>query len=153
VRDHLRGEVDDFLAGAAPACRDRELCHPGGLKVLHASPRRSTWPAGRSAITWESLARVGNVSEASVLFVLDETMRRRRPRPGSPGRSSAWARFCAELVQPRMVTAPSLPRAARNGRPQRPFEIGLAQRAPRTQRGGIECDAALPFPEGAHLRS
>ncbi|TMA23804.1 MAG: type III polyketide synthase, partial [Deltaproteobacteria bacterium] len=51
------------------------------------------------AITWESLARVGNVSSASVLFVLEETMRRRRPRPGSLGLLVGMGPgFCAELV-------------------------------------------------------
>jgi alkylresorcinol/alkylpyrone synthase len=42
---------------------------------------------------------VGNISSVSVLLVLDETMRKRRPRPGSLGLLIGMGPgFCAELV-------------------------------------------------------
>jgi alkylresorcinol/alkylpyrone synthase len=101
VREHLRGEVDDFLAAhelELPAI-ESYVCHPGGPKVLHAVAESLALPDGALDVTWQSLARVGNVSSASVLFVLDETMRARRPRAGSLGLLIGMGPgFCAELV-------------------------------------------------------
>jgi len=101
VRDQLRGEVDDFLADQGLDLREIEsfVCHPGGPKVLHALADALALPAEALSVTWESLARVGNVSSVSVLLVLDETMRQRRPRAGSLGLLLGMGPgFCAELV-------------------------------------------------------
>jgi alkylresorcinol/alkylpyrone synthase len=101
VRDHLRGEVDDFLAEFELDLRDIEsfVCHPGGPKVLDALAEALALPAGALSVTWESLARVGNVSSVSVLLVLEQTMRDKRPRPGSLGLLVGMGPgFCAELV-------------------------------------------------------
>jgi alkylresorcinol/alkylpyrone synthase len=101
VRDHLRGEVDDFLAAHDLTLAEIEsfVCHPGGPKVLRALADALELPDEALAVTWDSLARVGNVSSASVLFVLEETMRRRRPRVGSLGLLIGMGPgFCAELV-------------------------------------------------------
>jgi alkylresorcinol/alkylpyrone synthase len=100
VRDHLRGEVDDFLAAHDVSLCEIEsfVCHPGGPKVLRALADALDLPAAALAVTWESLARVGNVSSVSVLMVLEETMRR-RPRAGSLGLLIGMGPgFCAELV-------------------------------------------------------
>src|SRR5262249_57817930 len=101
VRDHLRAEVDGFLAAHGLTLGEIEsfVCHPGGPKVLNALARALELPDDALAITWQSLARVGNVSSASVLYVLEETMRRRRPRAGSLGLLVGMGPgFCAELV-------------------------------------------------------
>jgi len=101
VREHLRGEVDDFLAAheIELAAIESYVCHPGGPKVLHAVAEALALPDGALDVTWQSLARVGNVSSASVLFVLDETIRTRRPRAGSLGLLIGMGPgFCAELV-------------------------------------------------------
>ena len=46
-----------------------------------------------------SLAEVGNLSSASVLMVLRDTLERRRPAPGTLGLLAALGPgFCAELV-------------------------------------------------------
>ena len=51
------------------------------------------------ALSWESLRRIGNLSSASVLIILGETMRRRRPEPGTAGILLAMGPgFCSELV-------------------------------------------------------
>jgi alkylresorcinol/alkylpyrone synthase len=47
----------------------------------------------------EVLARVGNVSSASVLWILHQTIKKCRPAPGSYGLMTALGpAFCAELV-------------------------------------------------------
>ena len=101
VRDHLRAEVDGFLAGQGLELREIEsfVCHPGGPKVLHAVAEALALPDDALAVTWESLARVGNVSSVSVLLVLEATARERRPRADSLGLLLGMGPgFCAELV-------------------------------------------------------
>ena len=50
-------------------------------------------------VTWDSLARIGNLSSASVLHVLADTLANRPPRPGSYGLMLAMGPgFCSELV-------------------------------------------------------
>jgi alkylresorcinol/alkylpyrone synthase len=101
VRDCVRAEVDDFLAAHELSLAEIEsyVCHPGGPKVLRALAEALELPDAALSITWESLARVGNVSSVSVLMVLEETMRRRRPRTGSLGLLIGMGPgFCAELV-------------------------------------------------------
>jgi len=49
-------------------------------------------------LTWRSLAEVGNLSSASVLHVLRDTIAK-RPPAGSPGLMMAMGPgFCSELV-------------------------------------------------------
>src|SRR5262245_35202595 len=101
VRDHVRAEVDHFLAAHELSLREIEsfVCHPGGPKVLRALAEALELSEDALSITWDSLARVGNVSSASVLMVLEETMRRRRPHTGSLGLMIGMGPgFCAELV-------------------------------------------------------
>jgi alkylresorcinol/alkylpyrone synthase len=51
------------------------------------------------ALTRASLSRIGNLSSASVLHVLEDTLRDRRPEPGSYGVLLAMGPgFCSELV-------------------------------------------------------
>ena len=50
-------------------------------------------------LTWNSLREVGNLSSASVLHVLRDTMEQRRPAPGSHGVMLAMGPgFCSEFV-------------------------------------------------------
>ena len=51
------------------------------------------------AVTRRSLAQIGNLSSASVLHVLEDTLRERSPAPGSHGLLMAMGPgFCSELV-------------------------------------------------------
>ena len=51
------------------------------------------------ALTRESLAQIGNLSSASVLHVLADTLRERPPQPGTHGLLMALGPgFCSELV-------------------------------------------------------
>ncbi len=75
------------------------VAHPGGPKVLHAVQSALGLPASALALTWRSLAAIGNLSSASVLHVLRDTLDQRRPALGTPGLLFAMGPgFCAELV-------------------------------------------------------
>ncbi len=101
VRKHLARDVDGFLAEYDLSRDDIEswIMHTGGPKVLDATAEALDLPAGALDVSWESLRRVGNLSSASVLLVLEEFMNRRRPAAGSYSLLVAMGPgFCAELV-------------------------------------------------------
>ena len=101
VETYLREDVEKFLAdhGLGVADIGTWVAHPGGPKVLEAMQRCLELPPGALSLTWQSLAAVGNLSSASVLQVLQATLRERQPEPGSRGLLLAMGPgFCAELV-------------------------------------------------------
>lgn len=101
VRKHLAHDVDNFLADYDLDRSDIAtwIMHTGGPKVLQATAKALDLPAGALEVSWQSLRRVGNLSSASVLVVLEEFMNRRRPAPGSYSILAAMGPgFCAELV-------------------------------------------------------
>jgi alkylresorcinol/alkylpyrone synthase len=101
AREKLGPDVDAFLAdrGLARADIASWVCHPGGPKVLEAMQESLGLPDGALDVTWRSLREVGNLSSASVLLVLEETMANHRPPPGSWGMLIAMGPgFCSELV-------------------------------------------------------
>ena len=78
------------------------VCHPGGPKVLEAMEQALDLRDGQLDVTWRSLARIGNLSSASVLHVLADTLAGREapaPERGTPGLLLAMGPgFCSELV-------------------------------------------------------
>ena len=106
VEQYIGGDVDSFL-DAHGLTRDDIgfwVCHPGGPKVIEAIQRTLGLDHDDLAMTWESLAAIGNLSSASVLHVLMDTLRDRPPVPGSYGIVLAMGPgFCSELV---LVRAP-----------------------------------------------
>jgi alkylresorcinol/alkylpyrone synthase len=101
VRTYLGQDVDDFLVRHGLTRRDVEwwVAHPGGPKVLEAIEDALSLPREAVELTWDSLARIGNLSSASVLHVFEDTLRDRSPRPGSYGMLLAMGPgFCSELV-------------------------------------------------------
>ena len=101
VERYLRQDVDEFLAdqGLTRADIGWWVCHPGGPKVIEALQTALEIPREAVQLTWDSLAAVGNLSSASVLHVLETTLRERPPAPGSPGILLAMGPgFCSELV-------------------------------------------------------
>ncbi|MGZ5404760.1 MAG: 3-oxoacyl-[acyl-carrier-protein] synthase III C-terminal domain-containing protein, partial [Nocardioides sp.] len=72
---------------------------PGGPKVIDALRDALEVEEEALALTRESLARIGNLSSASVLHVLEDTLRDRPPVPGTYGLLLAMGPgFCSELV-------------------------------------------------------
>ncbi|HEX6517246.1 MAG TPA: 3-oxoacyl-[acyl-carrier-protein] synthase III C-terminal domain-containing protein [Nocardioidaceae bacterium] len=101
VEEYVADDVDAFLAEHGLTRADVEwwVAHPGGPKVLEAMERTLDVAPDALSVTWESLDRIGNLSSASVLFVLEDTLRARPPRPGSPGVLMAMGPgFSLELV-------------------------------------------------------
>jgi len=101
VRLHLADDVDQFLADHDLMREDigTWIMHSGGPKVLQATQKALNLPEGALEPSWQSLARVGNLSSASVLLVLEEFMGRRRPEPGSLSVLAAMGPgFCSELI-------------------------------------------------------
>ncbi|MEV0592810.1 type III polyketide synthase [Nonomuraea cavernae] len=101
VRRYLADDVHGFLADHGLTTQDITawVCHPGGPKVLEAVAETLALPAGALDLTWRSLAANGNLSSASVLDVLGDTLALRPPEPGTYGLLVAMGPgFCSELV-------------------------------------------------------
>lgn len=101
AREHLGDDVREFLAGRGLAPEDMAawVCHPGGPKVLEAAQASLGLGEGALALSWRSLREVGNLSSASVLLVLRDTLRERQLVAGQRAMLLAMGPgFCAELV-------------------------------------------------------
>src|SRR5699024_7894061 len=61
------------------------VCHPGGPKVIDAIADALGLSDSDLALTTDSLRLAGNLSSASVLHILQETLDRRPPPAGTPG--------------------------------------------------------------------
>jgi len=100
VSRYLAEDVRGFLA--AHGLRQSDIgvwvAHPGGPKVLEVMEQTFHLPRAALQRTWDSLARIGNLSSASVLNVLADTMAE-PPAPGTWGLMLAMGPgFCSELV-------------------------------------------------------
>ncbi|HEY0758351.1 MAG TPA: 3-oxoacyl-[acyl-carrier-protein] synthase III C-terminal domain-containing protein [Acidisarcina sp.] len=101
VRENLGRDVDGFLAsrGLSRADVGTWIMHTGGPKVLEACEESLGLIDGELQVSWDALRKVGNLSSASVLVVLDEVMKNRRPEAGTLSILSAMGPgFCAEMV-------------------------------------------------------
>src|SRR6204780_263520 len=101
IREHLGHDVDSFLAEHGHKRGDigSWVLHTGGPKVLEATADALDLHDGQLDASWDCLKRVGNLSSASVLVVLEDVMRNRRPEPGTLGILAAMGPgFCSELL-------------------------------------------------------
>ena len=101
VRARVRGDVDTFLAAhGLSRCDVRHwICHSGGPRVLEAFEEALELPRAALQRTWDSLQDVGNLSSASVLFVLRDLLDSGEARRGDLGLLVAMGPgFCSELV-------------------------------------------------------
>jgi alkylresorcinol/alkylpyrone synthase len=74
------------------------VAHTGGPKVLEAIETALSLPKGALERSWHSLNTVGNLSSASVLFVLGDLLEARVARAGDHGLFAAMGPgFCTEL--------------------------------------------------------
>jgi alkylresorcinol/alkylpyrone synthase len=101
IREHLGHDVDAFLAdhGYQRADIGSWVLHTGGPKVLEATAAALDLHNGQLDASWDCLKKVGNLSSASVLVVLEDVIRNRRPKPGTLGILAAMGPgFCSELL-------------------------------------------------------
>ena len=100
VQQYLGNDVTAFLAAHGLSTTDigAWVTHPGGPKIIDAITESLSLPPQALELTWRSLGEIGNLSSASVLHVLRDTLAK-PPPSGSPGLMIAMGPgFCSELV-------------------------------------------------------
>ena len=101
VRRTIVPTVESFLGarGLARQAISHFILHPGGRRVIEVMAERLGLGPRDLAATEAVLAEHGNMSSVTVLFVLDEILRARKPEPGSLGLLGAFGPgFGAELA-------------------------------------------------------
>lgn len=101
AEETLRPSIEAFLGEFDLYINDitHWIAHPGGPKVMQAIEKGLGLRKDALQLSWESLESVGNISSASVLIILHETLSRYHPEPGTYGLLMAMGpAFCAELV-------------------------------------------------------
>ena len=100
VRQHIGDDASTFLAAHGLSTTDigAWVSHPGGPKIIEAINESLDLPPQALELTWRSLGEIGNLSSASVLHVLRDTIAKPPPSE-SPGLMIAMGPgFCSELV-------------------------------------------------------
>ena len=100
IERHLADDVTRFLATHDLSKDDigAWVSHPGGPKVIEAIAKTLELPPEALELTWRSMGEIGNLSSASVLHILRDTIAK-KPPAGSPGLMIAVGPgFCSELV-------------------------------------------------------
>ena len=78
---------------------DHWMAHPGGPKVIQALETGLDLPEDALQLSWDTLEEAGNMSSASVLHILDRTLKSDQVKPGDTGVLMAMGPgFSAELV-------------------------------------------------------
>jgi alkylresorcinol/alkylpyrone synthase len=100
VEQYIGDDVTKFLAAHGLTTTDigAWVSHPGGPKIIDAINEALDLPPEALELTWRSLGEIGNLSSASVLHVLRDTIAKPPPSE-SPGLMIAMGPgFCSELV-------------------------------------------------------
>jgi alkylresorcinol/alkylpyrone synthase len=100
VQQSIGEDVTTFLAAHGLTTTDigAWVVHPGGPKIIDAINEALDLPPEALELTWRSLGEVGNLSSASVLHVLRDTIAK-PPISGSAGLMIAMGPgLCSELV-------------------------------------------------------
>ncbi len=94
IRERIRELVDSFLARHSLTRGDLQayILHPGGQKLLQFM-EQELGVCGFTQPSWDVLRDFGNLSSASVLFVLHQWLNQGLP----PGRSWLARRFWARV--------------------------------------------------------
>jgi len=100
IERNLAGDVARFLTdqGLSKDGIGTWVAHPGGPKVIEAIAKSLDLPPDALELTWRSMGEIGNLSSASVLHILRDTIAK-LPAGGTPGLMIAIGPgFCSELV-------------------------------------------------------
>ncbi|MDH6231789.1 putative naringenin-chalcone synthase [Mesorhizobium soli] len=93
IHDGMRVHADEILAGASTTSIDLWAVHPGGRTVLDAVERALELPPAALAESREILRRYGNMSSATVMFVLNRLL-----GSGACGRTGCAMSFGPGLI-------------------------------------------------------
>ena len=98
IHDALHDHMDEILAGAPVEAIDLWAVHPGGRTVLDAVERAFGLAPPALAASREVLRRYGNMSSATVMFVIEKLL-----RSGARGRSGCAMSFGPGLTAETML--------------------------------------------------
>ena len=98
IHDGLQEYGNDILAGAPVASIDLWAVHPGGRTVLDAVERALDLAPAALASSRDILRRYGNMSSATVMFVIEKLL-----RPGARGRTGCAMSFGPGLTAETML--------------------------------------------------
>jgi alkylresorcinol/alkylpyrone synthase len=101
IRDKIKGLVESFLASYGLAQDDMAafVLHPGGQKLLLFIEEELGLPRAMTQYSWDVLRDYGNLSSASVIYVLQEWMTKGKMAAGEYGLLTAFGPgFSAEMM-------------------------------------------------------
>ena len=101
IRERVKDLAEGFLARQGLRREDISafLLHPGGQKLLSFMQEELGLTRADTEISWDILRRYGNLSSASVLFILNEWLVQREMPSGSYGLLMAFGPgFTAEML-------------------------------------------------------
>ncbi|MGD2123812.1 MAG: type III polyketide synthase, partial [Gemmatimonadota bacterium] len=83
IETHLRGWMEAWLGEQGLGLTDVATwaVHPGGPRILNSVAAALDLPPGENAVSREVLASFGNMSSATILFILDRLRKKDAPRP------------------------------------------------------------------------
>lgn len=87
VKVGLRKAIDPLLAKHDLATDKiaRWIVHPGGPKIIQAVEDEFALPDAALQPSRDALAKIGNISSPTVLYILEQTLSQQQPSPGSYG--------------------------------------------------------------------
>jgi alkylresorcinol/alkylpyrone synthase len=101
IRDRIKELVDNFL-GRRGLTRERIaafLLHPGGQKLLSYVEEQLGLCRCDTELSWQVLGEYGNLSSATILFILDACLENKTMHAGDYGLAAAFGPgFSAELL-------------------------------------------------------
>jgi len=101
IRDKIKGLVEGFLASYGLEQDDMAafVLHPGGQKLLLFIEEELGLPRAMTQYSWDVLRDYGNLSSASVIYVLQEWMTKGKMSVGEYGLLTAFGPgFSAEMM-------------------------------------------------------
>ena len=100
VEQYIERDVTEFLAEHGLSTTDigAWVSHPGGPKIIDAINASLSLPPEALELTWRSLGEIGNLSSASVLHVLRDTLAKPPPSESAGLMIAMGPGFCSELV-------------------------------------------------------
>jgi alkylresorcinol/alkylpyrone synthase len=101
IREKIKGLVTTFL-GRHSLCKEKIsafVLHPGGQKLMLYMEEELGLKQEQTEFSWTVLREYGNLSSASVIFVLHEWLTKRNLGAGAYGLMAAFGPgFSAELL-------------------------------------------------------